>query len=182
VFTLRSWVAWGIAVTIILIAGCAVPVRTVGQNHLKNAAFTEPQRYSGRLSLVIEQEVGSPAAAQSFSGGFDLRGNAQTGELDLLTPLGSIVMQLRWAPGQALLIRGQEREPFPSAQALLNQATGTALTLDQLFSWLGSPGTVAPIHSSDNWQVDLSARDQGRIVARRSQPSSAVLRIVLEQP
>jgi outer membrane lipoprotein LolB len=182
VFTLRSWAAWGAAITIILIAGCAAPVRPTSQIHPKNAAFIEPQRYSGRLSLVIEQEAGSPAAAQSFSGGFDLRGNAQTGELDLLTPLGNIVMQLRWAPGQALLTRGQERESFSSAQALLSHVTGTSLTPDELFAWLGSPGKVAPPNASENWQVDHSARDQGRIVARRSQPSSAVLRIVLEQP
>ena len=181
-FTLRSWAAWGAIATLFLIAGCAVPIRATGQNHHKSAAFSEPQRYSGRISLVIEQEAGSPAAGQSFSGGFDLRGNAQTGELDLLSPLGSIVMQLRWAPGQALLIRGQERESFPSAQTLLSQATGTSLTLDELFAWLGSEGTPAPIQSSENWLVDLTARDQGRILARRSQPSSAVLRIVLEQP
>ena len=142
--------------------------------------------------MVIEPDAGAASALpQAFSGSFELRGQAETGELDLLTPLGQIAAQLRWAPGLAELIRGNERQTFASAQALLEQATGAALTLEQLFAWLrgdnpstaqaGASGgtTVAP---ASPWQVDLSAYSQGRISARRSLPTPALLRIILEQP
>lgn len=141
---------------------------------------------------MIEPDAGAASALpQAFSGSFELRGHAQAGELDLLTPLGQIAAQLRWAPGLAELIRGNERQTFASAQALLEQATGAALTLEQLFAWLRGDNPSAaqasasggiPVAPASPWQVDLSAYSQGRISARRSLPTPALLRIVLEQP
>lgn len=89
-------------------------------------------------------------------------------------------MQLRWSPGMAVLIRGNERQTFASAQSLLEQATGASLSLEHLFAWLRGE-TVSSTQSGD-WQVDLSAQPQGRISARRSLPTPALLRIILEQP
>lgn len=122
------------------------------------------------------------SAAQSFSGAFELRGTAQTGELDLLSPLGQMLMQLHWSPGQAVLIQGQNRMRFASAQALLSQATGTSLSTDELFSWLHGSSPASPTATAGSWQVDLSGRDRGRITAQRDQPAKAVLRIILDQP
>jgi outer membrane lipoprotein LolB len=134
------------------------------------------------MSLVMEREDATESATQSFSGAFELRGNAQKGELDLLSPLGQTVMQLRWSPGQAELIQGQDRLRFPSAQALLSQATGASLTPDALFAWLQGTSAARPSSAAGSWQVDLSERDRGRITARRDPPAKAVLRIILDQP
>jgi outer membrane lipoprotein LolB len=174
----RGIAALGIAITLNLIAGCAINTPATSQKGSKNTEENQLQRHAGRLSLVIDS-ADSQSAAQSFSGSFELRGHAEIGELDLLTPLGQIAMQLRWQPGLALIKRGSETQQFGSAQTLLEQATGASLTLAQLFAWLQGIPSDAPASA---WQVDLSAHAQGRIIARRSQPTPAVLRIILEQP
>jgi outer membrane lipoprotein LolB len=175
----RGIAALGAAFTLNFIAGCAITTPASSLKDAQNADKTELQRYTGRLSLVIESAAGSSAQSQSFSGSFELRGSAEAGELDLLTPLGQIAVQLRWQPGLALIQRGSETQQFDSAQALLEQATGASLTLVQLFAWLQGKTSG---RSVGDWQVDLSAQPQGRIIARRSQPTPALLRIVLEQP
>ncbi len=167
------------AITIILIAGCAVNTPANSLKSSKNAPIQAHNSYAGRLSLVIDPAAGAQELQQSFSGGFELRGNADIGELDLLTPLGQIVVQLRWTPSAAVILRGSQRESFSDVGDLIQRATGAALSLQQLFAWLeGKPGTA----SSGDWQVDLSSHANGRIIARRSQPTPAVLRIALEQP
>jgi outer membrane lipoprotein LolB len=173
----RVWALSWLVFALISIAGCASNTRASSQNSLKTEVS---ERYAGRLSLQIEALAGSAQETQSFSGSFELRGNAENGELDLLTPLGQIAAQLRWQPGAAQLIRGQERQSFASAQALLEQSIGISIPLEQLFAWLrGQTGTSQAL---SDWQVDVSAQAQGRIVARRERPSPATLRIVLEQP
>jgi outer membrane lipoprotein LolB len=174
----RSMAAFGAAFTLNFIAGCAVNTPANGSKASQNSLETAPKRYSGRISLVVDAAT-ADTAVQSFSGSFELRGNAQAGELDLLTPLGQIAVQLRWQPGMAEIVRGGETQRFSSAQALLEQATGASLSLAQLFAWLQGRPTSEP---AGDWQVDLSAHANGRIVARRSQPTPAVLRIILEQP
>ncbi len=187
----RGLLTLGVLVTIHLIAGCAISTPAIGSKSLENTTQNQPQRdvslFVGRLSLVIDPAAGSNAQPQSFSGGFELRGDARNGELDLLTPLGTIVMQLRWQPGMALILRGNERQQFGSSQELLQLATGASLTLDDLFAWLqgknAAAHSTAPAQAPNTaWQVDLSAHQSGRIVARRMLPTPAVLRIALEQP
>ena len=63
-----------------------------------------------------------------------------------------------------------------SLQALLEAATGARLPVDALFGWLAGADARAA-----GWQVDLSRRADGRILARRPAPAPAVeLRILLE--
>lgn len=170
--------ASGLAFTIISIAGCAVSTPAISPNTSENTPSKPRESYSGRLSLVIEPAAGSSDPQQSFSGSFELRGNAQTGELDLLTPLGQIVMQLRWRPDMAVILRGDQRQVFANADELIQRATGASLSLVQLFAWMDGKETQA----AKDWQVDLSSHANGRIIARRSQPTPAVLRIALEMP
>jgi outer membrane lipoprotein LolB len=161
-----------------LIAGCAINIPTNGPKQPQIASEPAAQRYAGRMSLVFDAEPGQ-TAAQPFSGSFDLRGNAQAGELDLLTPLGSIVAQLRWSPGLATLKSGNETRSFPSAAVLIEQATGAALPPELLLAWLQGDRTASV---QAGWQVDLSRHSEGRIVAKRLSPAPlATLRIVLEQ-
>jgi outer membrane lipoprotein LolB len=174
----RPWLTSATALTIISIAGCAANTSANSPKPLLQPAKNGSQGYSGRLSLVIEPAAGSSDPSQSFSGSFELRGNSEIGELDLLTPLGQIVMRLRWRPDIAVILRGSQRQLFANAQDLIQQATGASLSLQQLFAWLEGK----EIQAVQDWQVDLSSHTNGRIIARRSQPTPAVLRIALEKP
>ncbi len=175
----RSLAAGSAAFSIISIAGCATNTPATNLKPSENTDKNEPQSYAGRISLVVEPAPGSSDQQQSFSGSFDLRGNAQIGELDLLTPLGQIVMQLRWEPSIAVIMRASQRQVFANAQDLIEQATGATISLVQLFSWLQGKEVQG---GSAQWQVDLSAHERGRVIARRSLPTPAVLRIALEMP
>jgi outer membrane lipoprotein LolB len=166
-----------------LIAACASNTRTSGTFPLKSTS-TEPadfiSRFAGRISLVFDDpEQGSPS---SFSGAFELRGHARTGELDLLTPLGSIAAQLKWQPGQALLIQAGQTRNFASADELISQATGTTISAQQLFDWMQGKSNATSASSSSDWLVDLSRYVDGRITAKRTGQQAATLRIILEQP
>ena len=147
--------AWGL-----LMAGCASSPRE------RPAAF-----WSGRLGLQVQSEP-----PQNLHASFELQGSAQQGELTLLSPVGSILARLSWTPRQATLERGAERWTQASVEQLAQQLVQTPFPIQALFDWIeGRAGTHA------GWEADLSARDQGRITARRTAPApSAVLRIVLD--
>ena len=134
----------------------------------------QPRSYSKTMHPINRR-----ACIESFSGSFELRGNPQIGELDLLTPLGQIVMQLRWQPDIAEILRGTQRQIFANADELIQRATGASLPMAQLFAWLEGKNTSVGV---GDWQVDLANHANGRIIARRSLPTPAVLRIALEMP
>lgn len=143
------------------LTACALPPRAPQDP-------TQPS-WNGRLALQVEG-----VQAQSFSASFELRGSPERGELSLFSPLGSIAAQLRWQPGAAVLqANGQERH-YASIEELSADATGTPLPLAALFEWLAGRAAEVP-----GWQADLSRVADGRITARRSQPTPpAELRVV----
>ena len=124
------------------------------------------------MALQVEEQ-----ASQSFSAGFELQGSAESGELRLFTPLGSVLAQVDWAPGRARLQSSGEVRESDSLDALLAQTLGTPIPVTALFSWLQGTQTTA-----SGWQADLSALENGRLVATRYQPAPrAVLRIAFER-
>ncbi|MFM7332104.1 MAG: lipoprotein insertase outer membrane protein LolB [Brachymonas sp.] len=162
-----------------LIASCAINTPANSGFSSKNAAPApaEPLRYSGRISLVLDNAA--PGSASSFSGAFNLRGLPQEGEMQLLSPLGQVVASFFWQPGLAVFVQGQQIRPFNSVNELLAQSLGASITAEQLFAWLsGQTATATDAH----WHVDLSHHAEGRITARRAAPQAATLRIVLDQP
>ena len=150
-----------------LIAGCAHPAGVKGISDPKNGFWT------GRLSLQVHSEP-----AQSFSASFELKGRPERGELTLISPLGNVLGVLRWSPGEAILDSGNDKlQHYASIDVLMEQATGAALPLVALFGWLQGD------HASVNgWSADLSRYGEGRISAKRAQPTPpADLRVVLDQ-
>ena len=162
-----GWARWLLACCIALaLAACASPPRTVVAPGEMAAAW------SGRLALRVEG-----SQEQSFSAAFELKGNAQAGELTLLTPLGGTLAALSWTPGKATLrSNGQTRES-ESVDALVSQGTGSHIPVAALFDWLrGTPTEVA------GWQPDLSLLGQGRLAAHRTDPAPvADLRVALDR-
>ncbi|RYX94214.1 MAG: outer membrane lipoprotein LolB [Comamonadaceae bacterium] len=162
----RRLLALGLAA---VMAGCAQPPRAPVQE----AGAMASAQWAGRLALQIESDP-----PQYSSGAFELKGNAAAGELGLFTPLGGTVAVMAWSPGHATLrtANGETRN-FESLDALVTQATGTAVPVTALFDWLAGTDTPVP-----GWQADLSQLPGGRLSARRSAPQPPVqLRVILDK-
>ncbi|HMA08570.1 MAG TPA: lipoprotein insertase outer membrane protein LolB [Ramlibacter sp.] len=115
--------------------------------------------------------------SQSFSASFELKGNAQAGELTLSTPIGSILAVLAWEPGSATLRRNGETQRFDTVEDLAARATGSAIPLVALFDWLRGIETPVP-----GWRPDLSQLGQGRLAALRLEPPPETdLRVIFER-
>ena len=127
--------------------------------------------WNGRLSLSIASDP-----PQQLSAGFDLTGSPETGELRLSSPLGNILAAVRWAPGSAEWVQGDQITRRSSLDLLMTDLWGTALPVSALFDWLRGQETEA-----SGWSADLTQRPEGRIVARRLLPTpTAELRIIVE--
>ena len=87
----RAW----LAAAVFGVAGCAATVPRA------------PTDLSGRLALRVE------APAHSFSADFDLRGDAERGQLHLTGPLGTTLGEAQWQPGAARLRTGERDRVVP---------------------------------------------------------------------
>lgn len=166
-----------------LIAGCAINTPTDGKFSTENSGLSNtPFRlsYQGRLSLRIASDP-----PQSLYAGFNLTGDAQTGDLTLNSPLGNSLAQLSWTPQSAVLKANNETKEYPSTSALIEQVTGTAIPLNALFDWMAGKDTPA-----EGWEVDVSAMKSPnasaetvqRFVAKRMSPlPTAELRIAIDK-
>lgn len=157
----RCWVL----VVVLAVAACAQAPRAPQSDAEVRTSWT------GRIALRIDSDP-----VQSLSAGFDLRGDAQTGELSLSTPIGSTIGRLVWSPNMAQLHWNGEQRGFDSIAALTREATGTELPIASLFHWLAGVQTTG-----DGWVADLRNLSDGKIVARRTTPMPAVeMRLVFE--
>jgi len=159
-----------------LLAACATPP----------PAPSEPAWTSGRLSVRIAADASQ--AAQSVSVAFEMRGDGESGELRLNSPLGTRVAQARWAPGVAVLDTPQGERRFDTLDELSRQALGEALPLAALPDWVaGRPWPAAPhrVHEGGfeqlGWQVLLARQAEGWIEARRDAPPEVVVRVRLDK-
>ena len=127
--------------------------------------------WTGRLAVRVDTQ-----APQAFSAGFELRGDAGSGQLLLYSPLGSTLARLSWSSAEARLLSDGKEQTFENFAALSRQVTGASLPLDGLFQWLaGVPALV------EGWQAELGNIANGRLLARRSTPLPTVeLRIILD--
>lgn len=158
----RALAVWLGMVLSLMVAGCAHPI----------GKATGGASWGGRLALQVESDQ-----TQSFSAGFELTGDALSGELALFNPLGGTLAVLAWTPGSATLRANDQVSNFDSLDVLVARATGTAIPVAALFDWLAGRPTEVP-----GWQPDLSRLSDGRLAARRLAPSpTADLRVVLDQ-
>lgn len=148
------------------------------------------ERISGRLSVRVEGTEG--AAARALSAGFELEGSPTTGRLDLATPLGTMLAQVHWAPGNATLVTPQNTSPYADLDALTAHLLGESVPVAALFDWLrGRPWPAAPSaplpdppagFAQLGWTVDLAAFNEALVIARRDRPPAVTVRAKLDRP
>jgi outer membrane lipoprotein LolB len=143
---------------------------------------------AGRIALKIDAVANEPA--RQFNASFELRGNADAGELDLTHPLGTVVARARWAPGRAELVTPDGSTGFTDLTDLAARTFGEPLPLAAVLDWLrGRPWPGAPHRAAADargfeqlgWQVDLAQFARGTVVARRASPAEVTLRALLER-
>lgn len=161
----------------LFLAGCATPVLKPG----------ETPWTTGRLSVRVDATESQPR--QSMSADFELRGDGDSGELRLNSPLGNRVVSARWAPGLALLADAQGEQRFADLDALSQRALGEALPLAALPDWVnGRPWPGAPSEPIEGgfrqlgWEVSLARRGEGWIEAGRKAVPAILVRVRLDSP
>jgi outer membrane lipoprotein LolB len=160
------WRVAGALLVSLLLAACATAPKPAA------TASQQLGPWTGRLALTVQDRPGD-----SFAAGFELKGNPQQGELELLSPLGGTLGLLQWQPGKATLRSNSRTREYDSLEALVTQVAGTPIPVAALFDWLRGVPTPVP-----GWMPDLSGLGQGRIVAIRTDPlPQADLRVLLER-
>jgi outer membrane lipoprotein LolB len=146
---------------------------------------------SGRLAVNVAATPES--SGRSLSAVFELQGDARVGRLNLSTPLGSMLAQARWAPGQVVLATPQGERRFDDLDGLTREVLGESLPLAALFDWLrGRPwpgATSRPLAAPGGagfeqlgWVVDLARFDQAAVAASRARAPAVTVRAKLDAP
>ena len=144
---------------------------------------------SGRISVRVDEP--DMAASRNMSAAFELSGNAQSGELALSTPLGTMLARARWQPGSVALSTPQGETQHADLAALTREVLGEALPVAALFDWLrGRPwpgASSTPLSNADSgfaqlgWNVDLAQFSDALVVARRAQQPVVTVRVKLDR-
>lgn len=159
------------------LGGCASPPVRVP---------AEGGAWSGRLGWSIAATAQQPA--QQASAGFELRGSAREGWLELTSPVGTLVARASWRAGSVELETGAGRSRHEDLSALSRAAFGDQeLPLAALFDWLRGqpwPGAAHEAQASGfaqmGWLVDVRALGEGRLTATRPAEPAITLRVRLE--
>ena len=144
---------------------------------------------SGRLAVNVAATPES--SGRSLSAVFELQGDARVGRLNLSTPLGSMLAQARWAPGQVVLATPQGEQRFDDLDGLTREVLGESLPLAALFDWLHGrpwPGAASrPLAAPGGsgfeqlgWVVDLARFDQASVAATRARSPAVTVRAKLD--
>ena len=160
--------AWASIWLLVLLTACATPtpIRSIAQS-------PSDKQWQGRLSVTVQSDP-----PRNMSAGFSLDGDARQGELNLFSPLGTTLATLQWNPTTTQWLQGGQQRRYDSMAQLTEETTGAALPMGAMFDWLEGKATASP-----GWQADLSALNQGTLVAKRVSPEPlVVLRIKLDTP
>lgn len=134
------------------------------------SACTPPPKQSpddtweGRLAVHISSEP-----PQEFFANFELTGSDAAGVLQLISPLGTTLLHLKWDPTHAEVTQGSttlRKNSLTELQHHLHiHQSGIALPIEAWFGWLKGRPTQAP-----GWEPDLSEISRGRLSAHRHTP------------
>ncbi|SHE43701.1 outer membrane lipoprotein LolB [Lampropedia hyalina DSM 16112] len=160
----RQWLLrWGSVAAALALSACSLAPRQPYRGR--------PGHWRGRISIQLE-EADRP---QSYIASFLLQGHIGHGTLNVYSPIGTTIAQLRWDGRRAELDDGTQITRDRSLDQLLAQVFGTPLPTEALFAWLAGEAAQA-----SGWQVNLERYAQGRIDAIRHSPLPTTrMRIVL---
>jgi len=166
--------ALGLAALLVL-AGCA------------SAPPASGPLLAGRLAVRIDSQP-----PRSVSASFELSGSPERGQLQLSGPLGATAAQARWAPGEAELRQGDQRQAYPDLDTLAVEALGERIPIAALFDWLRGrawPGATSSPRTDGEagfqqlgWQISLARWSEGWVEARRDSPPRVTVRARLDSP
>lgn len=168
----------------LLAAGALVGCASVGER-----APVGAQTLSGKLSVRVDATADAPA--RSESGNFELKGTPEAGQLNLSSPLGTVMAQARWSGRRAWLATSQGETAYPDLDTLTHEMLGERLPVAALFDWLrgrpwpGAASRPAPAGTGFEqlgWAVDLARFDEGWISARRAQAPAVLVRAKVDAP
>ncbi len=154
------------------------------------ACATRPQPgadwLTGRLYVKVDAVADRPA--RSVSSAFELQGNADSGELRLTSPLGTLVATAQWSPGVARLVTSDGDARYPDLDALSREALGEALPLRALPAWLrGQPWPGSESRATADgfeqlgWQIGLARYADGALDLTRAAPPAVTVRARLDK-
>ena len=150
-----------VTVTLLALSACALPPQKDSPSSMV---------WNGRLAMTINS-----TPSESVQAGFELSGDAQHGQLLLLTPIGTTAARAQWSPERVVVQRGQSQQTFIDTDSMMVALTGAPLPLDALFDWLRGASTAVP-----GWSVELGSPQSHRLIARRTAPEPTLtLRVVL---
>lgn len=166
----------GVVLTLVALLGAcsAFPARPPDGEWALSRGTEQQQALQGQLSIKLLAFQNLPAKGMSL--GFFFTGGPRGGQLDLMTPLGSQVAQVRWNDGGAWLQTEQGERHFETLGELSEQVLGEALPLSALMSWVqGRPAAElpAPTHTAamsfeqNGWLIDTTDIAAGRVSAQR---------------
>ena len=168
-----------IVVTAAAILGC----QTSRPPAATPVAVSQPalmQQWQGHFSIKLGPWGQQPADGQSFT--FFLQADDQTGQLDLMTPLGTQLAQVRWTASASSIESADGTQRFDSLPALSQQLLGEDVPLQSLPYWLsGKPSPRQPSTTTNpasgtfeqaGWTIDASDIASGKLQASRQQTES----------
>jgi outer membrane biogenesis lipoprotein LolB len=161
----------------------ATPPTCIERNGPLTFTDNDP-RLQGQISVKVSTHL--EQAARGISLGFFYQGNDQSGQIDLMTLMGSQIAQVSWQDQCAWLDKDQTRQSFSSLDELSLNALGEVLPLRALSYWMqGLPAPFMPSQIGNQagqfeqagWLVDTREQTQQRLQAQR--PASATQGAVL---
>ena len=173
------------------LAGCSSVPRAAGAHA---AALAQAPRLTGKFGLIVPAGPGGQPRGQNVNASFELLGDPRRGQLEMSTPMGSLVARVSWQPGSAWVKTPDGDRAYDDIDALTQELLGEALPVQALFDWLrGRPWPQAPSRAADGtgfqqlgWQVDLRRFGDQLISAQRLNPNGseplATLRLKLDAP
>lgn len=155
------------------------------------ACVTHPPPLPGHVwsgKLGVRTDAAPDLPARSMSGEFELSGNASSGQLVLISPIGTTIARARWsdpvgtrgAPSKIELEADGGTTHYATLEDMMQRAIGDQLPLAAMFDWLdGRPWPAAPVERAADgksfdqlgWHVDLAQLADNRLIdAQRPQP------------
>lgn len=126
------------------------------------------------MSIKLSAFADQPAKGLSL--GFFFSGNTDTGQLDLMTLMGSQMAQVNWQPDAAWLVKEKGRERYDNLDRLSEAALGEPLPLHQLVHWMqghpdpelpSAPGPETGTFIQQGWLIDARELPYKKLSARR---------------